>query len=133
MRKPPKVTLYVIAALAVTAVVLVGRAVHKSWEGWYESKIVMNGPFASCLPSLYPDHRKDIKAWFLNEIPIGTPREKAKGILAKSFSVDLTTGRWIEICATGSLAGGSSTTVQLHFDRRGNFLGVEIKQYYAPL
>jgi hypothetical protein len=136
MKKPLKLVLRLLAALAIIAIIVVGLKVRRIWNGYHDTKIIANGPFASRFPSLYPDypeHKKEMERWFLDEIPPGTPREEARRVLGKSFTVDLTSGRLIVIDEVGTAAGGSTTSVRLHFDERGKLVSVEVEQQWAYL
>jgi hypothetical protein len=133
MKTSLKIALVLLTALTLTSIVVVGQAFNRSRHGWHDSSIIADGPFATRSLSLFPHDKSGIERWFLAELPLGTPRESARDILRKSFSVDLTTGRMVQICASGSLAGGGSTSVQLHFDRRGCFQGVTVTSQYEYL
>jgi hypothetical protein len=76
---------------------------------------------------------KKIEQWFLEAIPVGTTREEARKILLQSFTTDLTSGRMTKIDEVGSIAGGSSISVRLHFDNRGRLESVEVDQESAYL
>lgn len=127
MKKPFKVTLRLIAAAALVALVVFGAKTYKLWHGYHETKIIASGPFAAHFPALR-DHKSDMERWFLDEVPPGTTRDKAKTILSKSFSADLSSGQMIVIDESGSMSGGASTSVRLHFDEQGRFKSVEILQ-----
>ena len=136
MKKPLKIGLGLIAAVAVISIVVVGLEVRRIWNGYHDTEIISGGPFATRFPSLYPDspeRKKEIEQWFLNETPPGTARVEARSILSKSFTVDLTSGKKSVIDEVGSAAGGSTTSVRLHFDELGRLKSVEVEQYWAYL
>jgi hypothetical protein len=133
MKKQFKVVLRLMIVAALTALVLFGAKACKIIRGYHETKVIANGPFAARFPAPRPKDKSEIERWFLEQVPLGTPREKAKVILSKSFSADLSSGKMIVIDESGSISGGSSTSVRLHFDKQGYFKAVEIKQHSAYL
>ena len=133
MKKPFKLLIRLVAVCALIGAVMVGYDVIRLAHGYHDTNIISTGPFASRFPTLYPDHKKEIEDWFHDVIPPGTKREKAREILSKSFTTDLTSGRLIVIDEDKSLAGISSTSVKLYFDTRGMLESVEIKQQYVYL
>jgi hypothetical protein len=133
MKKQFNVMLRLMAAAALIVLVVFGAKTYKIFHGYHETKIITNGPFASRFPAPRPKDKSEIERWFLEQVPLGTSREKAKVILSKSFSADLSSGKMIVIDESGSISGGSSTSVRLHFDKQGYFKAVEIKQHSAYL
>jgi hypothetical protein len=114
----------------------VGLAIYAwVWSHRDVSFILPTGPFARHFEQgMYPNHAKDIEEWFAGVLPHGTSKEAAKRILAASFSVDLTSGRWTVVHRSSLfMAGGCSTRVILRFDKDGGFEEVHVDQQWAYL
>lgn len=136
MKRPIRITLWLIAASALIAIVVVGLEARRVWKGYHDTIIITGGPFDSQFPSLYPntpEKKQEMERWFLNVIPQGTPREEARRSLSGSFSSDLTTGKKTVIDESGSIAGGESTSVTILFDSRGRVRSVEVNQHWVYL
>jgi hypothetical protein len=125
-----------IAVFLLLGVLWIGYAFYRLEHGYHETRIIVGGPFVSQFPHLDPNaptQKKEIESWFLKVIPPGTPGRQAREILRKSFTADLTTGRWVTIEEDACLAGGSFTKVKLHFNARGEFESVEVNQLASYL
>jgi hypothetical protein len=136
MKKPIRIALWLIAAGAMVAIVVVGLESRRVLKGYHDTIIITGGPFDSQFSSLYPDtpeKKQEMERWFLNVIPQGTPREEARRILSGSFSSDLTSGKKTVIDESGNSAGGESTSVTIHFDNQGRVRTVEVNQHWAYL
>jgi hypothetical protein len=134
MKKPIKIVLWLIAACSMIAIMIVGLEVRRIWNGYHDTIVIADSSFGSRFPDLYPDTpemKKEIEQWFFDAIPPGTTRDEAKSVLSKSFESDLTSGKMTVVDEVGSAAGGSSTSIRIHFDERGRVKSVEVEQHIA--
>jgi hypothetical protein len=133
MKRNPRIT--VLGLLGVFLLIGLGVTWYKRNAGWHSTTAIIKGsPFDLAISELYPNSREAIRTWVLAAVPIGTPRNEVKNILALSFSVDLSGGRETVIDVGSLLPGGHQATwIQLVFDANDRLLDVHVRQEWGYL